>query len=516
MRGGKPNMASSDWKQQPSTEELRQAYDTIPYLNPPKPFTYISRLAALGQRRGLVTASVERCRVLEIGCADGGNLLPMAYRYPDSQFLGIDLSPVQIEMGQRAIDELALSNFQLAAADLMALKPADLDTYDYIIVHGVYSWVPDVVRDGILSICRNHLSPHGVAYISYNTYPGWKAKEAVREMLRFHTREITDLSQKVEAAFDLLKVLPSAESASKDPAALVIERLRTDLSQMEDPATYLIHEYLVDINQPYYFTEFLGHLRSSGLQYVDDAYPGSASLTRLPSVAQEWIRGHYPDAMLQQQYIDLLGNVSFRRSLVCRDDQVLYQEVSLQRYEQLHITATCRWDESSNEQKGFCTDSGRRFSVDNAPLEKQLASLAAARPESRSVRDLQRELSSWMSDEEVALSLDGLLLGGAIEIWSTPSPCVREIQEFPFANGMVRQQALSGRAANASHRLMQLDNPLERVLLASLDGGRSLSDLVELLRKRLTPNHPLSPEQWMQVARGTLERLATAGLLERP
>lgn len=509
-------MAKDDWNQQPTTEQLRQSYDTIPYLNPPKPFTYISRLAAIGQRRGLDTAPIERCHVLEVGCADGGNLLPMAFRFPESQFLGIDLSAVQIEMGQRSIDEFGLTNFRLATADVMDLKPGDLGTYDYIIVHGVYSWVPDQVRDAILSICRHHLSPHGVAYISYNTYPGWKAKDAIREMLRFHTRDITDLTKKVEAAFDLLNVFPSADSSTKDPAALVIERLRKDLNQMEDAATYLIHEYLVDINQPYYFSQFLDQIRAAGLQYLDDAYPGSASLTRLPAPAQEWITKNFSDRASQQQYIDLLGNVSFRRSLVCRGDQTLDHRVLFSRYVNLHVTATSRIEENSTAQNGngYCTDSGRRFTIENEALAKQLTSLVNCRPESRAVRDIQRELSSCMSEGDVASSLEGLLLGGAIEIWSKASPCVRSVEEFPFANKMVRHQALKGRAACGSHRTIQLDNPLERLLLASVDGTRSLETLVDLLRKRLTPNHPLTQEHWMQVTRGTLERLAVAGLLE--
>ena len=63
--------------------------------------------------------SVEACRVLEIGCACGGNIIPMAESLPQSQFVGIDLSERQIAIGQRAIERLSLQNIELVAMNLM-------------------------------------------------------------------------------------------------------------------------------------------------------------------------------------------------------------------------------------------------------------------------------------------------------------------------------------------------------------------------------------------------------------
>ena len=99
-----------------------------------------------------------RCRVLELGCTDGGNLLPMAATLPRSSFLGIDLSGRQIAAGQKMIERLGLENVELRQMDIADVGE-DFGTFDYIICHGVYSWVPPPVQDKILEICARRLAP---------------------------------------------------------------------------------------------------------------------------------------------------------------------------------------------------------------------------------------------------------------------------------------------------------------------------------------------------------------------
>jgi len=76
-------------------------YDEVPYPGLPLPQTHPSQLATLGFLHGLEPAPVERCRVLELGCGDGGNLIPMALDLPESEFVGIDLSAPAIATGRR-------------------------------------------------------------------------------------------------------------------------------------------------------------------------------------------------------------------------------------------------------------------------------------------------------------------------------------------------------------------------------------------------------------------------------
>src|SRR5712692_4297077 len=146
-------------------------YDEIPYPNLSHVQSHPDALATLATLLGLAPAPIDRCRVLEIGCATGGNLIPMALSLPGSSFLGIDSSARQIEMGQAAVAAVGLGNVQLRQMDIRQVTP-ELGEFDYIIAHGVFSWVPKDVRDQLLTICKQNLAPNGVAFVSYNVYPG--------------------------------------------------------------------------------------------------------------------------------------------------------------------------------------------------------------------------------------------------------------------------------------------------------------------------------------------------------
>ena len=147
-------------------------YDDVPYPDLCYAYTHPGRIAAIATLLGMQPTPVENCRVLELGCAGGGNLIPMAYGLPNSTFTGIDNSARQIEMAQQKATALGLDNITLQTMDIMEVAP-DFGEFDYIIVHGIYAWVPPAVQDQLLAICQQNLAPQGVAYISYNTLPGW-------------------------------------------------------------------------------------------------------------------------------------------------------------------------------------------------------------------------------------------------------------------------------------------------------------------------------------------------------
>ena len=155
---------------------------------------------------GMHPVSPERCRVLELGCAAGGNIVPMAEQFPRSEFVGLDASARQISSGQERVARLGLKNIQLLVADLLNWDGGD-QQFDYIICHGVYSWVPPAVRETILKICKRHLSPQGVAYISYNTFPGWRARGMMVDLLKHHTRRVPKDGSPEDRAAEARKLL---------------------------------------------------------------------------------------------------------------------------------------------------------------------------------------------------------------------------------------------------------------------------------------------------------------------
>jgi SAM-dependent methyltransferase len=195
------------------------SYDEVLYASYPFPQTHPDRLATLASLFGLHPAPVTGCRVLELGCGDGANLVPMAFGFPQSQFVGIDLAARPIALGQAQVAGLKLENLDLRCCDILAVDAA-FGEFDYIIAHGVYSWVQEAVRDRLLAVCKERLVPAGVAYVSYNTYPGYHLRDLVRGMMAFHVRGITEPQERIQQALSLLKFLlqkfPTESEAQSD------------------------------------------------------------------------------------------------------------------------------------------------------------------------------------------------------------------------------------------------------------------------------------------------------------
>src|SRR3954470_6442485 len=144
------------------------AYDSVPYPGNVQPTTHPDRLAVGASLCGMRPPDVERCRVLELGCGDGANLIPIAHTLPGCTAVGIDLAMSAVEHARATAQALSLTNVSFHQADVLAL-PDDLGgPFDYIIAHGLYSWVPAAVRDALLVACGRLLAPDGVAYVSYN------------------------------------------------------------------------------------------------------------------------------------------------------------------------------------------------------------------------------------------------------------------------------------------------------------------------------------------------------------
>ena len=114
------------------------SYDLVPYESNPFSQTHPNRLGAIATLFGMRVAPPTYCRVLELGCAAGGNLIPMAVQLPESKFLGIDLSLRQVKEGQETIGRLGLKNIELRHANILDVSEAD-GKFDYLICHGVFS-----------------------------------------------------------------------------------------------------------------------------------------------------------------------------------------------------------------------------------------------------------------------------------------------------------------------------------------------------------------------------------------
>ena len=293
-------------------------YDLISYPAMPRQQTHPDRLAAVGKLFGMTPAPVEHCRVLEIGCSDGGNLIPMAYALPDSHFVGLDLAAGPIAEGKNAAHDLKLDNLTLHACDLLEIDDG-WGEFDYILAHGLYSWVPAEVRERILSVCRERLSADGIAFISYNAYPGGHVRQMLREMMLHHTRHAANAREKIAQAREFLESLRNARLLA--PAW---QEVRDEEAQMllnrDDGGLY--HDELADINQRFYFHEFAAAARRNGLEYLGEAEPHEMFD---PKGVLAGFQGEVVDF---EQSMDFFKSRRFRQTLLCRAETTLQRQTS--------------------------------------------------------------------------------------------------------------------------------------------------------------------------------------------
>ncbi len=295
-------------------------YDEVPYPSFTFPQTRPDRLSTIGKYFGVETALPDNCRMLELGCGDGTNLLSFAYCHPNSKFVGIDLSKVHIDDANAAKEALRLANARFECGDLTTLSVDDFGQFDFIIAHGLFSWVPDFIRDHVLRIYSECLAPNGIGYISYNAYPGFHIREIARGIMRFHTASIDGVEEKVNQAGTILGFIHEALPKEHLHAKL-IERELTEF--LERPASNVYHDDLADVNRAYYFHEFASMIGEYGLQYVSESDISSSTTHGFSEEVRSVLNTIGTDLIIREQYTDFIKFRRFRSTLICHSDFTL-------------------------------------------------------------------------------------------------------------------------------------------------------------------------------------------------
>ncbi|HEY5957154.1 MAG TPA: class I SAM-dependent methyltransferase, partial [Polyangiaceae bacterium] len=319
--------------------ESNPRYDQIPYESHPHELSHPSWLASVGALFGMQLPSLERARILELGCASGGNLLPVAESLPESTCLGVDLSQRQIADGQRLLNASKLRNVELRQGSILDIDES-YGQFDYIICHGVYSWVDKPTQQRILELCSSRLTPNGIAYISYNTYPGWRMLEMLRDMMLFHARRFDDPRKQIAQSRALLEVLAQAVPDQDNPYGMLLRRESEQLRQRSD--AYIYHEHLEESNDPVYFHEFVKRATASGLQFLGEADLRAMLSDQLTPEAQAALREVGTNLIYAEQYMDFFRNRTFRRTLLCRAGVALNRKLSGQQVKPFHFGCALR------------------------------------------------------------------------------------------------------------------------------------------------------------------------------
>jgi methyltransferase-like protein len=431
---------------------------------------------------GLTPAPVESCRVLEIACSDGANLIPIAYAAPAAEFVGFDLARLPVERGQRRIAELGLRNVRLFQMDLLEAG-ADLGRFDYIIAHGLYAWSPEPVRDRLLALTGELLTDEGVAFISYNTMPGGHLRSMMREMMLFGGKGVEDPEQEVMEGLKFLHLLAGVLPEGDIYRAL----LESQLQRMEKHNLAAIrHDELSDVYHPVHFADFVEHARRHGLQYISEA--------QLPPPTDPSYRAEMQSALLnkagrdflsQEQLLDFVRMRGYRETLLCRADRVVQRGFPAEHFQRLLLSSQTTAEPGKTPgAMAFVLPGGVRMESNHPGVTALLRELGEAWPRALA----WEELEPLLAEAGLALNADGatllirLAVAKMIELRAWNPPVARTIAERPRASACSRHEAATQtQVTTLLHTTASFDDAKLRRLLTLLDGTRDRRGLLEAM-----------------------------------
>ena len=296
---------------------VQKSYDETPYKSKTFYYTQPGRQQMVLKLLGFATPNLEKARVLEIGCSFGGNIIPFALENPKAEVVGIDLSSVQIEEGNKIINFLGLENIKLIHQNVLEFDEK-LGKFDYIICHGVFSWVNEEVQRGILNVIKNHLSENGSAVLSYNTYPGWKNFEVVRDVMLFRDEMLKNRGEQINESNAVKYGRGAMEFLGQ--FSMLNDKLKESITGItEKDDYYILHEYFEENNKPLYLYNFNKMLLEYGLIHVVD----SDLMKTFPNISNEIEENLSAecgnDNIAKEQYYDFLLDRQFRISIVTHE-----------------------------------------------------------------------------------------------------------------------------------------------------------------------------------------------------
>jgi hypothetical protein len=421
----------------------------------------------------------------------------MAAALPRARLVGVDRSQRQIDEARAIATATGLGNVRFVEASFEDLHGVD-GPFDYVIAHGVASWVPPAARRALLRTIAGSLAPGGVAYVSVNVLPGWYERRAASDWLRF------DMGRDAPASLGWLRDRVSTENADYR------RRLETVARRLaETEAAYVTHEYLADEHHPQLIGDLLDEAADAGLAYLGDAIPGETALELLDDDVRD--RARALDVAGVQQLVDFVRNTAFRRALFVRADEAVTRAWSMSpelRAEALgELRLASRLRPHADAVPGAATE---RFDaadvsvqVDDATARRALRELAAVAPRSLPFPEVARRVDAKDAGALRRELFDLWLATAALDLHTHEPPLAVAIAGArPLACPVARWHALHGGAVtNRWHQEVRLDPPLLRRVLALLDGTRTVDSLAAAV------GCPV------EVARASVEALSASALV---
>lgn len=466
---------------------MSNPYDVVPYPTGAEARLHIEHLQVCATLNGFSPAAVDTARVMEIGCGNGFNLGPMAAQFPNASFVGLDYAASAIEKGRAAMEELGLHNIDLRCADLreQARDGAveELGQFDYVIAHGVYSWVGEDVREALWRLVGRVLAPKGVFHLSYSALPGWYAVRAVRDFAGFLSQDRARPFDALDASWDALGVIAN-HAESNHPFAMEAARIR------RRPKSALRHDELSEACEPFYLTDVVRRAEREGFRYAGEA--GSqvpSDLRRHADVAQKVLELSGDDLLLRLQLLDFTAMRRFHDTLFVRQAHTPSKRHIANTLLDCWARSDIHFVEENAAGARVYEHSGGVQLTSAHPMLCALAdALEAAAPGSVSLGEFlaSRQKPGAEPDAQLTLQFGQLILklleSAAIQLIPREAKVARTVGRHPRTSAFARMQmAIDGRAPNAYHASMEIKEPWQRALLTLLDGSRDRDQLAEAL-----------------------------------
>jgi SAM-dependent methyltransferase len=476
----------------------RSAYDETPYPTAPYPPAHPDSLAAVAHLHGLSYAEPSAARYVDLGCGDGGNLLAVASSLPETSCAGVDASAAAIGRGRTLRSAAGLERVELRRGDLGDRGAlADLGPADYVVLHGVWSWVAEDAREAALVGAAGLLAPDGVLLVSYNALPGWHLLEATRALARRNDARGPAGDPAARAAAARKAVELAARLHARDDAYGRLLAEAAERYAQVDPAV-LVHDDLADTCEAFALEEVVARAEEHGLRYLGEALAEQWWQWRLPHAGGEQVRrAAGADAVARQQWADLASGTAHKATLFVRTKAQPSAEIDPERALDLFAAAPLDPPPDRPEEP-----------------EALRAFAGAMGLEALPVRELARRAA--IKEETAARAALQLTAEGRATLHVHPLAFAQEAGERPRVSALARAQVAMGEpAATLRHAPLRLDESLGPLLVSLLDGTRDRQDLAGAIAAR-APELGISNASVEQVRaslEGPLKELARVGLL---
>ncbi|NRB10013.1 MAG: methyltransferase regulatory domain-containing protein [Rickettsiaceae bacterium] len=489
---------TAEQSKESTQKEIEQAYDNFSYVSYPFEYNRPENLRAISSIFGLNTPSMEKARVLEFGSASGGNLIRFAQDYPNAEIVGIDISKKQIDEGLKQIKKFGIKNLTLKHMSITDLDES-MGKFDYIICHGIFSWVPTEVREGIFSASKKLLSENGVAFISYNTLPGWNMNNTIREAMLFHAANFEDEKQKIEQARAALNFLRDSLKDQKNSYSKFMQAAADNIAQKEN--YYLRHEYLAEENCPIYFHDFVSQARKHKLEYLGDTDIHRMYVGNLPPKAAEML-SQINDIVRTEQYIDFMNNTIFRCTILCHNTVNINRNITNDSMSNLFFIAPIKGEVLPNKDNIQNPDINLKFIINDVAdtyiaasdpiLKAALYVISENQGNPLSVSEIAAKAKQYLptiskSDLEAGFHnhIGRLIFSGAVKVMLDKPKSIYKISNTPKVSVLALTQAKEMQHANGNHWITNQANQIttykaeQMLVIQLLDGKNTIKQIKE-------------------------------------